>query len=86
MAEAARRMGADAGVFERYKDCWQDVFDTKTGLMAEESDYYEGSGGTIRSGLCRIWKKRSKLPEAERFAALLDRFFGYTSPGDTSAL
>lgn len=86
MAEAARRMGADAGVFERYKDCWQDVFDTKTGLMTEESDYYEGSEWNYSFRLMSDMEKRIEIAGGrERFAALLDRFFGYTSPGDTSA-
>lgn len=86
MAELARALGCDAGVFEKYSERWRSVFDPESGLMVAGSDYYEGSHWNFSFRPMRDMDARIALAGGkEKFTALLDKFFGYTEASDTSA-
>ncbi len=85
LSALAKRIGADASVFERYSQRWRDVYDSETGLMTADSDYYEGSEWNYSFRLMSDMKERIETTGGnDRFVALLDRFFGYTHPEDTN--
>lgn len=65
---------------------WVNAFDPATGLLIKESDYYEGNHWNYSFRPMREMDKRIELAGgAEKFEALLDRFFGFTDADDRSA-
>ncbi len=62
------------------------VFDSKTGLLKSNYDYYEGNLWNYSFRPLHDMEKRISLCGGkENFVKLLDRFFGFTSPADKSA-
>lgn len=60
---------------------WREVYDEETGLLKDEGSFYEGSLYNYSFRQMADMDARIALAGgAERFAALLDRFFGYGSP------
>ena len=85
MAKLARELGRDAKVFEQYSEKWKTVFDRETGLLIQNSDYYEGSEWNFSFRPMLDMDARVALAGGkEKFEALLDKFFGYTDASDTS--
>ncbi len=61
------------------------AFDEATGLLRADADYYEGNHWNYSFRPMRDMETRMALAGSpERFAALCDRFFGYTDAADTS--
>ncbi|MCM1026178.1 MAG: glycoside hydrolase family 92 protein [Roseburia sp.] len=86
MAELAHTLGEDASLFERWQGEWKRAFDRETGLMKADSAYYEGSRWNFSFRPMRDMEARMEIAGGrENFVRLLDRFFGYTDPEDTSA-
>ncbi len=86
MARLCGEIGEDSAVFEPFRDKWKDVFDLSTGLMKEDSDYYEGSCWNFSFRPMSDMAERIRIAGGrENFIKLLDRFFGYTDAHDTSA-
>ncbi len=65
---------------------WPNAFDENTGLLREDSDYYEGENWNYSFRLLHDMVGRIKLAGGEEaFLDLLDRFFGFRKarPGET---
>jgi len=78
-AEDARELAALAGQ-------WKNAYDPATGLLRQDSDYYEGNHWNYSFRPMADMEERIRLAGGrEGFEALLDRFFGFTHPEDTSA-
>lgn len=57
----------------------QDLFDKKTGLLPQNSAYYEGDEWNYSFRLCHDMEKRVELAGGkEKFTKYLDEFFGFT--------
>ncbi len=57
------------------------AYDKDTGLLSDKSEYYEGSLYNYSFRLCADMEGRIKIAGSEeRFAKLLDNFFGYGKP------
>ena len=88
IAQMAKRLG-----YQRIYDhslpllrCWPNAFDENTGLLREDSDYYEGENWNYSFRLLHDMVGRIKLAGGEEsFCGLLDRFFGFSEalPGET---
>ncbi len=62
-------------------DHWRNAFAPNTGLLKEESDYYEGENWNYSFRFIHDMVGRIKLAGGEdQFVALLDKFFGFTAP------
>lgn len=60
---------------------WTNAFDEKTGLLSEDSDYYEGENWNYSFRFIHDMVGRINLAGGEeRFVELLDLFFGYREP------
>ena len=60
---------------------WTNAFDEKTGLLSEDSDYYEGENWNYSFRFIHDMVGRINLAGGEeRFVELLDLFFGYQEP------
>ena len=68
-----------------HTDKWIGAFDLSTGLMREDSDYYEGNLWNYSFRPMQDMAKRISLCGAAKFIEYLDRFFGYTHGDDVSA-
>ena len=78
MAELAHRLGDAPTPFDRLSGGWRQAFDTESGLLRSDSVYYEGNLWNYSFRLLRKMRERVALTGGEeKFAALLDRFFGY---------
>ncbi len=83
MARMARGVGHQlihdrASVLSQH---WAKAFDDDTGLLREDSTYYEGENWNYSFRLLHDMKGRIRLARGERrFVALLDRFFGFDEP------
>lgn len=82
-AEAARENGNE----ELYKKLlplslqWKNAFDPETGLLSEDSDYYEGTLYNYSFRQMVHMDERIQLAGGkENFVKLLDKFFGYGQP------
>ncbi|MDR1630553.1 MAG: glycoside hydrolase family 92 protein [Oscillospiraceae bacterium] len=94
MAEACRcialfaeNMGkaALAAEMNAFAQNWKKCFDNETGLLLAESDYYEGNHWNYSFRPMHSMQERIAFCGGrETFAALLDRFFGYTHEDDTA--
>jgi putative alpha-1,2-mannosidase len=62
-------------------DHWRNVYDPETGLLSEDSPYYEGTHWNYSFRLFHDVAGRIALFESEAdFIAVLDRFFGFDQP------
>lgn len=88
LAELADAYGrtALAARFRSNTEKWKTTFDPATGLMAESPNYYEGNNWNYSFRPLVHHQERIDLcGGVENYVNLLDRFFGYTHPEDTSA-
>jgi putative alpha-1,2-mannosidase len=61
---------------------WRNAFDEKTGLLREDSTYYEGENWNYSFRFLHEMDKRIDLAGGDKgFVALLDKFFGFSEPG-----
>jgi len=61
---------------------WRNAFDPATGLLREDSTYYEGENWNYSFRLLHEMDARIELAGGERrFVGLLDKFFGFAEPG-----
>ncbi|MCH7228429.1 glycoside hydrolase domain-containing protein [Haloferula sp. A504] len=83
MARMARGVGHQV-IHDRATELskhWVNAFDDQTGLLREDSTYYEGENWNYSFRFLHDMKGRIRLARGERrFAALLDRFFGFDEP------
>ncbi len=78
MAELAQDFDEDPEPFRSLEGAWRQAFDSENGLLRTDSVYYEGDFWNYSFRLLRHMSERIELAGGkERFAALLDRFFGY---------
>lgn len=84
MARMARGVG-DQAVYDRaaaHSVHWKNAFDPATGLLREDSTYYEGENWNYSFRFLHDMQARIELAGgANRFVALLDKFFGFSEPG-----
>lgn len=88
LAEMAEAYGRTvlAARFRSNTDKWKSTFDPATGLMVETPDYYEGNNWNYSfRPLVHHDERIALCGGKENYVNLLDRFFGYTHPEDTSA-
>lgn len=82
-ARIARDLG-ETEVAERLAplaDNWRNVYDSDTGLLSEDSPYYEGTFWNYSFRLSHDVAGRIDLFDSEEaFVATLDRFFGFGQP------
>ncbi len=86
-AEMAAALGyaEDAEKLETLSRHWKNAFDPATGLLRQDSDYYEGNHWNYSFRPMHDMAERIALAGGkEAFEALLDRFFGFTDPEDVS--
>lgn len=84
----ARQTGdtALAQRFEQVASLWKNAFDEQTGLLKDGETFYEGTKWNYSFRLMHDMPARMALAGGkEAFAALADRFFGFTSPEDASS-
>lgn len=80
MAELAEKVG-DTERAEKYKQLsknWINAFDKETGLLSENSRYYEGDLYNYSFRLLRNMDERVAIKGKEKFVSDLDHFFGYS--------
>lgn len=82
-AELARETGntALAAELEEPASLWKSAFDESTGLLKEDSEYYEGTlyNYSFRQ-MVKMDERIALCGGNEKFVALLDKFFGYGAP------
>ena len=80
MAEIAERVGDDerTKIYSCLSKKWINAFDKNTGLMSENSKYYEGNLFNYSFRLLRNMDERVAIKGREKFISDLDHFFGYT--------
>ena len=82
---AALGYAEDAEKLETLSRHWKNAFDPATGLLRQDSDYYEGNHWNYSFRPMHDMAGRIALAGGmEAFEALLDRFFGFTDPEDVS--
>ncbi len=60
---------------------WRNAYDSKTGLLSEKSEYYEGTAANYSFRLLHDMEGRAALfPSRAAFEHALDRFFGFREP------
>lgn len=60
---------------------WRNAFDEKTGLLREDSTYYEGENWNYSFRFLHEMTERIELAGGDKgFVTLLDKFFGFTEP------
>jgi len=60
---------------------WKNAFDPATGLLREDSTYYEGENWNYSFRFLHDMQSRIELAGGDnRFVSLLDKFFGFTEP------
>lgn len=83
MARMARSTGNQA-VYDKAAALsvhWRNAFDEKTGLLREDSTYYEGENWNYSFRFLHEMTERIELAGGDQgFVALLDKFFGFTQP------
>ena len=83
IARMARGIG-DQAVHDRataLAGYWKNAFDPATGLLREDSTYYEGENWNYSFRFLHDMQARIELAGgANRFTSLLDKFFGFTEP------
>ncbi|MGE9269892.1 MAG: glycoside hydrolase domain-containing protein, partial [Verrucomicrobiales bacterium] len=80
MARMARQVGHQL-VYDRAKELskhWQNAFDPATGLLRQDSTYYEGENWNYSFRFLHDMESRIKLAGGDQgFVSLLDKFFGF---------
>ncbi|MBQ6420004.1 MAG: glycoside hydrolase family 92 protein [Clostridia bacterium] len=72
---------AAAARLKAYAPRWRDAFDEKTGILKNDTGYYEGSPENYSFRQMADMDARIALAGGkERFIQLMDRFFGYGAP------
>ncbi len=87
-AKIARELGENdaAERFEKTAAQWVNVFDPATGLLRDGERFYEGTKWNYSFRLMQDMEKRVALAGGkEAFAALADRFFGFSHPEDSAS-
>lgn len=87
-AKMAREMGKTEAAerFERVAALWVNVIDPETGLLRDGERFYEGTKWNYSFRLMHDMPERIKMAGGkEAFAALADRFFGFSHPEDASS-
>ena len=86
-AEMSRDFGLteQAEKLEKLAENVKNAFDPETGLLLEDSVYYEGTHYNYSFRPLHNMEKRIDLCGKEKFEQYLDRFFGFTDPCDLSA-
>lgn len=83
ISQMAMRLG-DQVIYEKsipLAHHWRNAFDEETGLLKEDSEYYEGENWNYSFRFLHDMTGRINLAGGEeRFVELLDQFFGYTEP------
>lgn len=83
IAQMAKQLGYQ-GIYDHSLPllrCWPSALDEKTGLLREDSDYYEGENWNYSFRILHDMVGRIKLAGGEEpFLGLLDRFFGFQEP------
>jgi len=83
LAQMAKRLG-DQVLYDRsipLSRHWTKAFDESSGLLREDSDYYEGGHWNYSFRFLHDMVGRIKLAGGEeRFVALLDQFFAFADP------
>ncbi|WP_193210511.1 GH92 family glycosyl hydrolase [Luteolibacter marinus] len=84
MARMARKVGHQV-IHDRATALsvhWRNAIDEKTGLLREDSTYYEGENWNYSFRLLHDMKERIEMAGGEaKFTGLLDKFFGFSEPG-----
>jgi len=85
ISQMAKRLG-DQVIYDKsipLADYWRNAFDEETGLLRENSDYYEGEYWNYSFRFLHDMTGRINLAGGEeRFMELLDLFFGFSDPDD----
>ena len=85
ISQLAKRLG-DQIIYDKsipLADHWRNAFDEETGLLSEDSDYYEGEYWNYSFRFLHDMVGRINLAGGEdRFVELLDLFFGFTEPDE----
>lgn len=87
-AQMAREMGETAAAekLERVAALWVNVIDPETGLLRDGERFYEGTKWNYSFRLMHDMAARMEMAGGkDRFAALADRFFGFSHPEDASS-
>ena len=87
-AEMAQKLGCEetACKLKELAGYWIHAFDKETGLLKADSQFYEGSHWNYSFRLMHDMTRRIAFAGSkEQYAALLDRFFGFTCAEDISA-
>ncbi len=83
IAQMAKRIG-DQTIYDKSIPLsfhWRNAFDKETGLLSADSDYYEGENWNYSFRFLHDMVARIELAGGEdRFAHLLDQFFGFADP------
>ncbi|MEM6279159.1 MAG: glycoside hydrolase domain-containing protein, partial [Verrucomicrobiota bacterium] len=83
ISQLAKRIG-DQVIYDKsipLSRYWVNAFDPDTGLLSEDSDYYEGENWNYSFRFIHDMVGRIKLAGGEdRFVELLDLFFGFQDP------
>ncbi|WP_338689336.1 glycoside hydrolase domain-containing protein [Haloferula helveola] len=83
MARMARSVGHQV-IHDRATELsahWRNAFDEKTGLLREDSTYYEGENWNYSFRFMHDMRSRIDLAGGDRaFVGLLDKFFGFSEP------
>ena len=86
-ADIAEAQGetAVAEKLRQFADRWTDAYDTQTGYIYKDHDYYEGNYRNYSFRLLRNMDKRMELAGGrDAFAAQLDNFFGFVKADEYS--
>ncbi len=85
ISQMAMRLG-DQVIYEKsipLAHHWRNAFDEETGLLKEDSEYYEGENWNYSFRFLHDMTGRINLAGGEdRFVELLDLFFGFSDPAD----
>lgn len=83
ISQMAKRLG-DQIIYDKsipHSFHWRNAFDEETGLLKEDSDYYEGENWNYSFRFLHDMVGRINLAGGEkRFVGLLDLFFGFAEP------